>query len=302
MPSLSNSLRRSRPLLGTFVEISASGPGDAFPAIDAAFAAIERVQAIMSFHEGASDVARINASPAGSLIDVDADTYELLEFASRLHRLSGGAFDIAIAPALVRGGFLPAPRIGDGAVPKGTCEDLERLGRNRVRWRREGWIDLGGIAKGYAIDRAIAAMLSFDVEDGVVNAGGDLRVFGAAQPIHVRHPDDPHSLVSLGEIRDCAIATSGGYFAGIVGDGGSIDPLVDPGQGTCIAWNMGVSVIAPDCMTADALTKVVRLSPEAAPGILDRFDAQAVVIEGSSVRAYGSPRLGAPVPVGQGLP
>lgn len=300
MLSLSNSLRRSRPLLGTFVEIS--GPGDAFAAIDAAFAAIERVQAIMSFHEETSDVARINASRAGSVVDVDPDTYELLEFASRLHRLSRGAFDIATAPALVGGGFLPAPRARDDAHPKGTCEDLELLAGNRVRWRREGWIDLGGIAKGYAVDKAIAELMAFGMEDGVVNAGGDLRVFGAPQPIHIRHPDHPGSLAYLGEIRDCALATSGGYFSGVAAEGGSFDPLVDPGRGACTTWGMSVSVIARDCMTADALTKVVRLSPAAAPGILDRFDAQAIVIEGSSVRTYGSPRLRAPVPVGQGLP
>jgi thiamine biosynthesis lipoprotein len=302
MPSPSNSLRRSRPLLGTFVEISATGAGDAFPAIDAAFAAIERVQALMSYHEEASDVARINASPAGCVVDVDADTYGLLEFASRLHRLSRGAFDIATAPALVEVGFLPAPRTRDGAPPTATADDLELLGRNRVRWRREGWIDLGGIAKGYAVDRAVMALIAFGMEDGVVNAGGDLRVFGADQPIHVRHPDHPGSLAYLGEIRDCALATSGGYFSGNAIAGGGSDPLVDPGRGACTTWNMGVSVIARDCMTADALTKVVRLAPESAPGILDRFGAQAVVIEGSSLRTYGSPRLRAASPIAQGVP
>lgn len=125
----------------------------------------------------------------------------------------------------------------------------------------------------------------------IVNAGGDLRCFGRAEPIHVRRPDAPATLVPLGWLHDLAIATSGGYFAGIERDGRQIDPLVDPGRRACAVWEDSISVVAADCMTADALTKVVRLARQRAPEILDRCHAQAVVVGAQAIGMCGAPLL-----------
>lgn len=292
MPSHSNKRRQARPLLGTIVEITAMGTGiDTVKAIHAAFGAVECVQRLMSFHDPESDISRINAAAAYDEITIDIQTYQVLQFAIELGALSDGVFDIATADILVRHGFLPSPQHTVKINANATYRDLELLGEQRVRWRRKGCIDLGGIAKGYAVDRAIAVLRSSGVHSGVVNAGGDLRCFGDAQPISVRHPTAPASLIPLGWLSDAAIATSSGYFSAGSGNDDSINPLVDPQRQVCTTWNESVSVLAQTCMTADALTKIVRLAPEAAPDLLARFEAQAVVIDGQAMRCCGASLL-----------
>lgn len=115
-----------------------------------------------------------------------------------------------------------------------------------------------------------------------------MRCFGAAQPIHVRHPTTPTALVPLGCLSNAAIATSGGYFSGTSGAEGRVDPLVDPELRACTTWGESVSVVAPDCMTADALTKIVRLVPERAPELLDHFRAQVLIIDNQAMRTCGA--------------
>lgn len=292
MQSRSNNLRRARPLLGTLVDISATGAGADLPAaVDAAFSAIERVQKLMSFHDARSDVSRINFADEGDEVCVDPRTYRVLQRAIELGDLSDGVFDVATAPALVERGFLPPPGRGTMPAHGTTFRDIELSAGYRMRWRRKGWIDLGGIAKGFAVDCAIAALQSHDVASGVVNAGGDLRCFGHSQPIHLRRPTAPTELIALGWLCDGAIATSGGYFIGIQSGGRQIDPLVDPRRNACIAWDDSVSVIATDCMTADALTKIVRLARQDVHVLLERMGAQAVVIDEEMVGSCGTPRL-----------
>lgn len=179
MRSPSVKLRRAKPLLGTLVEITASGPEAALqPALDAAFASIERVHRLMSFHASDSDVSRINAAETGSVVSVEADTFRVLTRALELGELSGGVFDIATAGALVEQGFLPAPAGAQRPEPQASFRDLVLMDGHRVQWHRKGWIDLGGIAKGYAVDCAIATLHSHGVDAAVVNAGGDLRCYG----------------------------------------------------------------------------------------------------------------------------
>jgi FAD:protein FMN transferase len=305
-PSLhaERTLRRARPSLGTLVEVRVTAALEtaAFhTAIDAAFAAVERVQRRMSFHDERSDVSRINAAPAGERVSIHAETYEVLSAARMLGDLCGGVFDVATAASLVRNQFLPEPQSRLAARPPEsgtTYRDLELLPDAQVRWRRPGWIDLGGIAKGYAVDRAIDELRAHGVTSAVVNAGGDLRCFGEAQPIHVRAPDEPSALLYLGTLADASIATSAGYYCGLQIDNDRVDALVDPDRSTCIAWERSISVLAADCMTADALTKVVRLAPEAVLGMLQRLNAQAVVIDRHGLSACGHEWLRPPPATG----
>ena len=297
-------LRRARPLLGTLVEVRATAALETpllHAAIDAAFAAVERVQRRMSFHDERSDVSRINAARTGEAIEIHAETYEVLSAARTLGDLCGGAFDIATAASLVRNQFLPQPRTRSEARPPDlsvTYRDLELLPDAQVRWRRAGWIDLGGIAKGYAVDRAIDELRAHGVESAVVNAGGDLRCYGDAQPIHVRAPDEPGTLLCLGTLANASIATSAGYFRGMQIGGDHVDPLIDPARGTCIAWERSISVLAADCMTADALTKVVRLAPQSVLSLLQCLNAQAVIIDRQGLSACGREWL-QPPPAGR---
>lgn len=288
-------MRCARPLLGTIVDITAEGAADILPAaIEAAFASIEEMQRLMSFHDPDSDVSRINSAMTGREVSIDPRTHRVLHFARQLSGLSGGLFDVTTAPVLVECGLLPKRE--KETPPVGTTYlDLVLLPRNRAVWRREGWIDLGGIAKGYAVDCAIAVLRSHGVATAIVNAGGDLRCFGAPQPIHVRHPDAPTTLIRIGSLCDAAIATSAGYFSRIDNGARQIEPLVDPRRRHCANWNGSISVVAPTGMTADALTKVVGLAPDSAPDILEHFGAQAVVIDHQGTRCCGRPLLQADI-------
>ncbi len=284
-------MRRARPLLGTLVEIAAEGDGADLPAaIEAAFAAIAAVQRLMSFHDPDSDVSRINAAAAGDAVTIDAQTFQVLRCARQISERSDGVFDVTVAPVLVDGGFLPPCR-GGTKLDAAGYRDLDLLPGRRTRWCRKGWIDLGGIAKGYAVDCAVAALAARGVASGVVNAGGDLRCFGEPQPVHVRHPDEPTALIALGWLADAALAGSAGYFSSVERRGRTIDPLVDPRERCCKRWDGSVSVVAPDAMTADALTKVVRLAPDRAPEILAHFGAQAIVVDRDGSRGCGPPLL-----------
>lgn len=288
MKSLSNEIRRARPLLGTFVEIGAAGE-NAAPAIEAAFREIEIIHRLMSFHETDSDIARLNRAPLLTPQQVDPRTYEVLSWAQKISALSDGAFDITVGGKLVAAGFLPKPADTEWPSEEANFRDLSLLSDNRVLLRRRAWVDLGGIAKGYAVDRATATLKRNGVDSGIVNAGGDLYVFGAPQPIHIRHPEDASQLFSLGTLTDAAVASSSGCFTERREDGASADPLVEPRRNTTVRWQQSVTVLAPRCLIADALTKVVRLAPRRAAKILPQFGAQAIIIDRRCVRCVAPP-------------
>jgi thiamine biosynthesis lipoprotein len=273
-------VERARPLLGTLVAIRVSA-GDAFcaqRAVDAAFTAVARVHRLMSFHQPDGDVARINSAGAGERLELDPETVRVLRFARALHRACAPFDVVAAAAALVEAGRLPRPA---RAAADATARDLE-LDGTAMRWRCPGWIDLGGIAKGYAVDRAIETLQAHGVHSALVNAGGDLRCCGAPELIHVRHPQRPAELIRLGWLRDGALATSAGYER---------EALVRPRRRAPIRWGAGVSVLAPTCMAADALTKTVRLAPRRARALLQRLRAEALVIGGEVMCCYGESRL-----------
>ncbi len=261
--------RRARPLLGTLVEVRAHDASAA--AFDAAFDVIARVHALMSFHDPASDLRRIARARAGERVAVHAHTSAVLKAAQRWARLSGGAFDAGCAPRAVAQGWLPAP---DGAAPASEVpfEDALEVAGHDVLVHAPVWLDFGGIAKGYAVDRAVAALRRAGVRAGAVNAGGDLRLFGALEEtVLVRSPFDAAELWPVAALRDGACATSAS---------GQVAPrdraAADPAPGS-------VTVLAPTACAADALTKIVWQQGERARALLRRARARALV-----VRADGS--------------
>jgi len=276
--SRSSEVRRARPLLGTLVEIAASGAGAAV-AVEAAFREIEAVHRLMSFHEPGSDVSRINRAPVMKPLAIDRRTYHVLAVAKRLGALSHGVFDVAVGATLVENGFLPQPA-GAGSVDRdATFHDILLLDEDRIALRRRAWIDLGGIAKGYAVDRAVETLQACGVVSGMVNAGGDLRIFGDPRPVYVRHPRRTTEFFALGDLANVAVASSSGFYTERTQASRIADPLVHPARRRCTRWRKGITVLAPDCITADALTKALRLAPQRAPMLLDRFAAQAFAID-----------------------
>jgi thiamine biosynthesis lipoprotein len=190
----------------------------------------------------------------------------------------------------VRHAFAAIERVHRAMSAQESTSDIARLRRGRraaldpwtrrvleraevIRVETEGLFDcaacgysLDGIAKGFAVDRAVEALQSAGVRAGVVNAGGDLRVFGDGfEEVYARPPYDPDTLVYLGRVRDAAVATSGAAL------------LIDPRASRRARPATGATVIAADCMTADALTKPCLLEPQRAQKLARRFCAHAFV-------------------------
>ena len=261
-------VRRMRPLLGTWVEMRVEGPAArAERAISAAFAQIARVQRRMSFHDPDSVLSRINLLAHHIPQPVDTWTWQVLRLALALSHASGGLFDITVGGELVRRGVLPDHGFADSDAP-GGCDAVELLPGRHVRLRRPVLLTLDGIAKGYAVDRAVRLLRAAGMERGVVNAGGDLRVFGPASvPLAVR--DAQGRVRAAGQLDNAAVASS------IIGHSTAdrerfpaclITP--DAAEGGWHAVNNEEcpaiwSVQARNCWKADALTKVAALAAPA---------------------------------------
>jgi thiamine biosynthesis lipoprotein len=285
----SNRIRRARPLLGTFVEVQVGGAPQAEmnAAIEAAFEAVANVHNLMSFHESGSDVSRVNAEASARPVRVHPWTFRVLQAALDLHRLSAGAFDIAVAPRLQQLGLLPRHRDHRTwlAPSQATTEAIELLPGERVRFKSSGTrIDLGGIAKGFAVDRAIDVLRSAAIPTALVNAGGDLAAFGPSpHTVAVRDPRDPRRLMCRIVLGNEALASSGRYFDPF----GSSEPVssavIDPSSQKPSHAALGATVRAPSCMLADALTKVVMLAGPSATALLDHYRAGALVVSAGGI-------------------
>ena len=248
------SIRRMRPLLGTYVEVVACGPAAA-DAIEAAFASLDDAQAWWSFHAPDSELSRLNHA-AGARVPLRPQTLRLLRLAMAVMRRSAGAFDCTVGGLLVRQGALP-DHGGPAPLPRGRVDDIE-IGNGWARLRRPVRLTLDGIATGYAVDLAIAALRRAGSAAGSINAGGDLRVFGALRlPVQRRELDG--RLSSLGELRDAAIASSRAGEPGAVPDPSFPAQLVAPvgRRAQPGVW----SVLARSAWRADALTKVAANTP-----------------------------------------
>src|ERR1700719_4393585 len=194
-PAFGGSLRRLRVAMGTWVAIEATAESEATAAgaLEAAFAGVSEVERRMHPAREGSDIARINSAPLRVQTPIHASTWEVLRLAQRLNTLTGGVFD----PCL--------------PLRPGCLTDLELSGPSPGS---EPWVvrraplalDLGGIAKGYAIDCAIAALRGSGCTAGAVNAGGDLRLFGARrETILLRYRDHGYRPLAL---QNTALAVS----------------------------------------------------------------------------------------------
>ena len=246
MTTASRTVRRARPLLGTLVEVGVclrSPDAMGHAVCDLAFDAIADVQRQLSRFDSRSDIARFNALPAGGWLDVQADTAIVLSAAQQLFGDSDGVFDVSL-----------------GSAPAGWRLRGQRLHKLRAEAR----LDLGGIGKGHAVDCAVQALQHAGVAGGWVNAGGDLRSFGTAVVALQLRDEQRGGVIDFGRLHDGAFATS--HFGA-----GARSRLSAAGAPAC----SHVSVAAPTCLLADALTKVVAVSGDVEHRLMARKGAQA---------------------------
>ncbi|MBL6751809.1 MAG: FAD:protein FMN transferase [Nevskia sp.] len=271
-------------------------------AIDAAAAEVRRIEAKYSRYRADSVLSQINASAgSGAAVAVDQETAGLLDFAASLHAQSGGLFDIT------SGVLRRAWDFGAARLPAQAQIDalLPRVGWQRVRWdgpaaggRRielplAGMeLDFGGIGKEYAADRAAAVLHQAGVRHGFVNLGGDIRIVGPRPggvpwALGIQHPRRDDATIASVQLGEGALATSGDYerYFEVPGEAGGqrYCHILDPRSGWPVRHWRSVSVVAPLCLAAGALTTIAMLLQDAA---LDFLRSQNVAF--LAVDAAGS--------------
>ncbi|MBA4285213.1 MAG: FAD:protein FMN transferase [Xanthomonadaceae bacterium] len=262
-------------------ELTVAGRAPDRRLLDAAAAEVRRIEAAYSRYRADSVVSRINAAAgSGEPITVDEETAGLLDFAARLHAQSDGLFDIT-SGILRRAWDFRSGRLPEAPVLAALCA---RIGWHKVDWQpatrrialtEPGMeLDFGGFGKEYAADRAAAVLQAGGIASGYVNLGGDLRVIGPPADgrgwaLGIQHPRDDRRTVAGIELKGGALATSGDYERYLDLDGRRYCHILDPRSGWPVQHWQSVSVIAPVCLAAGALSTIAMLKGPAAPAFLD---------------------------------
>jgi len=278
MTSCLRPIERAKPLLGTTVAIRLDGLAepDAHCVIDEAFAEIALIHRLMSFHEPWSDVSRVNREACEHAVPVHALTFEVLRRAQELSEVSDGCFDITVAGSLVECGLLPPPESRHVPDARADWRDIELSEDCSVHFRRSLWIDLGGIAKGYAVDRAMEILMARGARRSCVNAGGDLSVRGPGSERVRLQPENATGTIPVLDVEDAALASSSGHLERRIHEGEARGPHLDGrDKGFAIDTRRFVSVVARSCIIADALTKIVLAMGKESEPLLRRYGASA---------------------------
>ncbi len=224
----------------------------------------------------------------GEVVEIDKETTAVLRMAKAFFEASDGLFNICVGRALVLGGFLPRDRVVHLNRFSGASADIEVIDDRHVLCRKRVLIDLGGIAKGYAVDRAVETLKALGADAGLVNAGGDIRVFGNRNwQIQLRDADDTirHALT----LRECAVASSANLLNRKRVRGAWRSPHIGRG-GAPVLINHRVSVVAEWCIIADAMTKVAMVDPDLADEILAAHKGYVLREEMLAGAADGTPQ------------
>jgi FAD:protein FMN transferase len=236
-------------------------------AIAAVMAEMHRIDRLMSPHKPQSELSRINRDAGTRPVQVSEEMLCLLACAADFSALTSGAFDITYASVGhlydYRLGVQPsAEAVAAARAAIGWQHLMLDAGHRSVRFGRPGMrIDLGGFAKGYAVDNAVAILQSRGIAHAYVSAGGDSRVLGdhRGRPwtIAIRDPRRVGEVVAVLPLEDCAISTSGDYERFFVRDGVRCHHLIDPATGRSPSSVHSVTILGPDGLTTEALSKSV---------------------------------------------
>lgn len=283
-------------LMGTFVDITcvSDSPQQCHAGINNAFQEIQRLEGILSRFKPESDVARLNKA-SGKTLSVREETFEVIKRARMFYQESGGAFDITVSPLLETWGFykrdnralaLPAEKISAVLPLIGSDKIIIEEEGKRVGFQISGMaIDLGGIAKGYAVDKARKVLSKGRVSTALINAGGDIYCLGRGRDnqgwkIGIQHPLKPNEIIATLTLQDKAVVTSGQYENFVVIQDERFSHIINPKTGYPVENDiLSVTIVAEECLTADALaTTVFVLGTREGVEFLRKFHAEGVII------------------------
>ena len=236
-------------------------------AMDAVMAEMHRIDRAMSVFKPDSEISAINRDAAKAPMRVSQEMFDLIARAIEFSEMSGGAFDITFSSVGYlydyRKGVKPSDTEIAKALPGINYRHLKLDRQNRtIYFARSGVrIDLGGIAKGYAVDNCITLLKARGVREALVSAGGDSRVLGDrhGRPwmIGIRDPRNRDGNVAVIPLADAAISTSGDYERYFEADGVRYHHIINPKTGKSASGVRSVTVIGPDSLTNEGLTKSV---------------------------------------------
>jgi FAD:protein FMN transferase len=254
--------KSSRLLLGTLVEVTIPGEErTAKAATDAIFSELKRVEDLTSFHKP-SELTRINDQAGNGPVKTNAEFLSLIVESLRFAKETHGAFDPTVGPLTRLWNF-------SGGDPRLPTQPEITAALAKVAWRRvkidsqAGTIelpdrgmalDLGGIAKGYALEQAAAVIRKRGISAALVNAGGDVLVIGEREPgkpwrIGVQDPRHERAMVAVANLKDCVVQTSGDYERCFFKNGKRYHHILNPVTGYPADDLESVTVVAPTGMT-----------------------------------------------------
>jgi thiamine biosynthesis lipoprotein len=302
-----------RYMMGTSVEVIVWSPDrdSSEKAVERAYAEIQRIEKKLSVRKSDSEIAEINRSAGKKPVWVDDEMYRLIRESKRFSEMSGGAFDITVQGLgdiwdFNRPGFRePGPDEMEKHLDRVDYRKIRLNERDSTVSLEEGGmeISLGGVAKGYAVDRAVGILRESGIKGGIVSAGGDLLAFGRkgngeVWKVGVRNPRDHSKNICVLPVSNLSVATSGDYERYRMVDGERVHHIIDPRTGYPSKGCMSVTAVAKSAMTADALaTAAFVLGPEAGMALLEDFPGVEGMIVDSDGKITASTGLS-----GQGAP
>jgi thiamine biosynthesis lipoprotein len=291
-------------VMGTDCTLEAVAPaGDAEQArqaLEAAEGELRRVEAHMSVKLQGTEIAHLNAAPTGQHVALSPATLEVLATARQTHGATGGAFDVTCRPLIElwaqagRDGQLPTAGQIAQARAQSSWDSITLDPSGAVKSLDTACVDLGGLAKGYAVDQAAEAMIRMGIRGGIAQAGGDTRCFGVrpdgqAWRVAIRDPFHPQADRPLATLRigDGAVCTSGNYFRYVEIQGQRYSHIIDPRPGKMMGMPAdacpSVTVVAPKAMTADIwATALSVLGAEGFRLLPADAHIEAMVVEGTA--------------------
>jgi thiamine biosynthesis lipoprotein len=291
--------------MGTVVKITLIGDDEegAKKAALQAFQEIKRIEHLMSPWIESSDVSRINRAAGKKWETVSPDTIKVIKKAEEVSKISEGAFDITVGPLVqlwrkAREKGVP-PEMGDikKILNLVNFRNLVVNPEGKILLKKPGMeIDLGGIAKGYAVDKAFGLLISLGYKNLIVNAGGDLRVGGSKRDgpwsIGIQDPRESEKIMARVSISETAIVTSGDYEKFFVHQGKRYHHILNPMDGFPAGGCQSVSIIYKDGMIADALaTAVFVLGPKKGYSLCQRLEGVNCLIIDKEGKVIFSPSL-----------
>jgi FAD:protein FMN transferase len=276
--------------MGTRVEVQLwhENPAEARRLIAMAMAEFDRIEAAMSTYRADSEISGLNAHAAERPVPASAELFGLLQRSIEVSKITHGAFDITFDSLGFLYDYRERLKPTEGQIkellPKINYRHLilDPAGRT-VQFSVPGTrINLGGIAKGYSVERVIGMLRTAGVTNALATAGGDTRLLGdrRGQPwiVGIRNPDDASGWVTRLALQDEAISTSGDYERFFIENGVRYHHILNPRTGKSPSGVRSVSIIGPDATMTDGLSKVFVLGPEKAIATIESVPGYDVVV------------------------